>query len=130
MTVTDPLLHALSNIMNQEMRSKSECIITPASKLLLNVLKTMQRNGYVGEIEFIDDGRSGKIKVQLLGRINKCKAIRPRYNTTYKDINRWERRFLPSRDIGILILSTPKGVMTNKEAVENKVGGVLLAYVY
>ncbi|MGD0511047.1 MAG: 30S ribosomal protein S8, partial [Candidatus Micrarchaeaceae archaeon] len=39
-------------------------------------------------------------------------------------------RYIPSKDFGILILTTPKGIMTNKEARENKIGGRLLAYVY
>jgi small subunit ribosomal protein S8 len=42
----------------------------------------------------------------------------------------WLRKILPSRDIGLLILSTPQGVMSHKEALERKIGGVLLAYVY
>lgn len=130
MVMVDPLSNALSNIWNNELRSKTECIITPASKMMLNVLKIMQREGFVGEIELIDDGRFGKIRVQLMGRINKCGAIRPRYSVKIKDIQKWEKKFLPSRDVGILILSTPKGIMTNREALEKRIGGVLLAYVY
>jgi len=130
MVMVDPLSNALSNILNNELRSKTECIITPASKIILNVLKIMQREGFIGEIELIDDGRFGKIRVQLMGRINKCGAIRPRYSVKIKDIQKWEKKFLPSRDIGILILSTPKGIMTSREALEKRTGGVLLAYVY
>ncbi|MCR6623523.1 MAG: 30S ribosomal protein S8 [Candidatus Verstraetearchaeota archaeon] len=130
MTMVDPLSDALSNIWNNEIRNKNECIITPSSKLTINVLKVMQKKGYLGEIELIDDGRFGKIKVQLLGRINKCGAIRPRYSVGYRELPQWEKQFLPSRDVGILIVSTSKGVMTSKEAMENKVGGVLIAYVY
>ncbi|MCS7096998.1 MAG: 30S ribosomal protein S8 [Candidatus Methanomethylicia archaeon] len=130
MTMVDPLSNALSNIWNCEMRNKDECIIAPASKLILNVLRIMQKHGYLGEIDVIDDGRSGKIKVQLLGKINKCGAIRPRISVGYRRLIEWEKKFLPSRDIGMIILSTSKGIMTSKEAIENKMGGVLLAYVY
>lgn len=130
MTMVDPLSNALSNIWNSELRNKNECIITPASKLILNVLRVMQKEGYIGEIELIDDGRFGKIRVQLMGRINKCSAIRPRFSVKNKEILMWEKNFLPSRNIGILILSTSKGIMTSREALEKGIGGVLLAYVY
>jgi small subunit ribosomal protein S8 len=87
-------------------------------------------NGYVGEFEFIDDGRSGKFKIQLLGRVNKCGAIRPRFPVKAKDIEKWEKIYLPSRDIGVLAISTPRGVISHKEAKEKRVGGSLLAFVY
>jgi len=133
MVVIDPLANALSTIMNNEMRGHKEAIITPASKLIAMVLRVMQKYGYIGEFEHIDDGRWGKIKVQLLGRINKCGVIKPRFSVKYRDLREmphWLRKYLPSRDIGILILSTPQGVMSHREALEKKIGGVLLAYVY
>ncbi|MEM0084451.1 MAG: 30S ribosomal protein S8 [Candidatus Methanomethylicia archaeon] len=130
MALVDPLSNALSNIWNSELRNKNECIITPASKLILNVLRVMQKEGYIGEIELIDDGRFGKIRVQLMGRVNKCGAIRPRFSVKNKEILMWEKKFLPSRNIGILILSTSKGIMTSREALEKGLGGILLAYVY
>ncbi len=129
----DTLANALATIMNNEMRGKREAIIMPASKLIINVLRIMQQEGYIGEFEYIDDGRWGKVRVQLLGRINKCGVIKPRFSVKYVDLERmphWLRKYLPSRDIGILILSTPQGVMTHKEALKRKIGGVLLAYVY
>ncbi|MCD6242871.1 30S ribosomal protein S8 [Candidatus Bathyarchaeota archaeon] len=130
MTMMDTLANGLTTIMNNEMRRKKECVITPASKLLGRVLRIMQLNGYIGEFEFIDDGRSGKFKVQLLGRINKCGAIKPRYPVKADEFEKWEKQFLPARDIGLLIVSTPQGVMSHKEAKQKKVGGRLLAYVY
>lgn len=130
MTMMDTLANGLTTIMNNEMRRKKECVITPASKLLGRVLRIMQLNGYIGEFEFIDDGRSGKFKVQLLGRINKCGAIKPRYPVKTDEFEKWEKQFLPARDIGLLIVSTPQGVMSHKEAKQKKIGGRLLAYVY
>ena len=126
----DTVANGLITIMNNELRRKKECIITPASKLLGNVLRVIQMNGYIGEFEFIDDGRSGKFKVQLLGRVNKCGAIRPRYAIKTKDIEKWEKTFLPSREIGLLAVSTHEGVMSHKEAEQKNLGGLLLAYVY
>jgi small subunit ribosomal protein S8 len=90
----------------------------------------MQLNGYIGEFEFIDDGRSGKFKVQLMGRINKCGSIKPRFPVQVDEFEEWEKKFLPSRNVGILVVSTSKGVIAHKEAQEKNVGGRLLAFVY
>jgi small subunit ribosomal protein S8 len=126
----DTLANGLTTIINNEMRNKRECVISPASKLLGRVLRIMQLNGYVGEFEFVDDGRSGKFKVQLLGRINKCGAVRPRFSVKAEKFDEWEKKFLPSREVGLLVVSTPKGVLSHKEAMEKRNGGKLLAYVY
>ncbi|RLE84716.1 MAG: 30S ribosomal protein S8 [Thermoprotei archaeon] len=130
MVMMDTLANALTTVYNNEVRGKRECVIYPASKLIANVLRVMQRAGYLGEIEFIDDGRSGKLRVQLLGRINKCGVIKPRFSVKRNEFEKWESRYMPSRDIGILIVSTSQGVMSHVEAKEKGIGGVLLAYVY
>ena len=126
----DTLTNGLITIINNEMRNKRECIISHASKLLGRVLRIMQFNGYIGEVEFIDDGRSGKFKVQLLGRINKCGAVKPRFAVKVDAFEIWEKKFLPSRDVGIMVVSTSKGVIAHREAEEKNVGGRLLAFVY
>lgn len=126
----DTLVNALNTIMNNEYRRKNECIIVPASNLIGRVLRLIQRKGYIGEIEFIDDGRQGKFRVQLFGRINECKAVSPRFSTSVDRLERYEKRFLPSRNLGSVILSTPKGIMDHIQAREENVGGVILAYVY
>uniref|UniRef100_A0A7C2ZRH1 Small ribosomal subunit protein uS8 n=1 Tax=Ignisphaera aggregans TaxID=334771 RepID=A0A7C2ZRH1_9CREN len=133
MVMMDTLANAMASILNAEMRRKSEAVIWPASKLIIRVLRVMQKYGYVGEFEYIDDGRWGKIVVQLLGRINKCGVIKPRWSVRWLDLvemPQWLHKYLPSRDVGILILSTSKGVMSHREAIEQHSGGILLAYVY
>ena len=126
----DVLSNTFSTIINNELRNKRECIISPASKLIGNILRVLQQNGYVGKFEFIDDGRLGKFDVQLLGRVNRCGAIRPRHAIKVDDIEEWETRFLPSRELGMLILSTPAGVLSHRDAKQKNIGGVLLAYIY
>lgn len=129
----DTLANAMASIMNAEMRAKPEVVIMPASRLIASVLRVMQREGYIGEFEYIDDGRWGKIRVRLLGRINKCGVIKPRFSVKYRELLKmpeWLRKYLPSRDIGILIISTSQGVMSHKEAIQRRIGGVLLAYVW
>lgn len=131
--MVNTLSNALSSLYNNEMRRNNQAIIMPSSKLIVNVLRTMQKEGYVGEFEYIDDGRWGKIVVQLLGRINKCGAITPRYSLTYREmisLPDYIRRYLPSKEIGVVIVSTPKGVMTHKEAARQRTGGIVLGYVY
>lgn len=130
MTAIDTLPNGLTTLMNNELRNKTSCVISPASKLLGRVLRVLQLSGYVGEFEFIEDGRSGKFKVQLLGRINKCGAIKPRYSVKANGFEDWEKTFLPAREMGILVISTPSGVISHKEAKQKNVGGKLLAFVY
>jgi len=130
LTMMDTLSNGLTAIMNNEMRNKPDCVVSPSSKLLGRVLRVMQLNGYIGEFEFIDDGRSGKFKIQLLGRINKCGAIKPRHSVSVGDFEEWEKTFLPARDVGILVVSTSQGVVSHREAKEKRVGGRLLAFVY
>jgi len=130
MTLMDPLADALSTIQNNEERRKHECIIQPASKLIGHVLRVMQEKGYVGAFEFIDDGRSGKFNVQLLGRINKCGVIKPRFSVATAKLEDWEKRYLPGKAFGMLVITTPKGVLSHSDAKEQHTGGKLLAYVY
>jgi small subunit ribosomal protein S8 len=130
LTLLDPLANALSTISNNERRHKRECLVWPASKLMGQVLRVMQKNGYIGEFEYIDDGRSGKFRIQLLGRINSCAVVKPRYSVKSARIEDWEKRFLPSKEVGLLIVSSPGEVISQRDAKERKVGGRLLAYVY
>ncbi len=130
MTQLDVLSNLMSAIQNAEDVRKKYVIIYPASKLAVNVLRVLQKYGYIGEIEIIEDGRGDKIKVELLGRINKCGAIRPRFPVEKEEILNFAKKYLPSRDLGVLVVSTSKGLKTHVECLEENIGGVLLAYVY
>ncbi|MGC9130753.1 MAG: 30S ribosomal protein S8 [Pyrobaculum sp.] len=130
MVMLDILSNALIEIKNAEVVGRRQVVIWPVNKLTYYTLRVLQRYGYVGEIEYIDDGRGGKYIVQLLGKINDIGPIKPRYPVKYREIVQWEQKFLPARQIGLLILSTSHGVMSHVEAKERKIGGVLLAYVY
>lgn len=119
-----------ATIYNNEIRNKKECLAIPASKLASAVLRSMQKNKYIGEFEFIDDGIAGKFKIQLLGRINRCGVVSPRYSVRKNGYTRWERQYLPAVGVGILIVSTSEGVMAHTEAQEKGLGGRLVGYVY
>ena len=126
----DPLADALTNLKNYERSGKNDCIIKPASNLTKNILLAMQETGYIGSFERIDDGRAGKFTVKLTGKINNCGVIKPRYSVKLSEIESWEKKYLPAREFGVLLISTPYGVMTHSKAKQKKTGGVLLAYVY
>jgi small subunit ribosomal protein S8 len=125
----DTLADALSSIRSAEHDGKVECI-TKASNLIKSILSIMQENGYIGAYELIDDGRGGKIKVELKGKIIDCNVIKPRHSVGKEEFEKWEKRFLPASEFGLLLLSTSKGVVDHKKAKQLKIGGKLLAYVY
>lgn len=130
MTLNDPLANALTTLQNADLRRRRECMIAPASNLIGHVLKILQQSGYIGEFEFIDDGKAGFFRVQLIGRINKCRAVKPRFPASHRGIEKFEKMFLPAYNVGVLVVSTPKGLMTHVEAKANRIGGRLIAYVY
>ncbi len=126
----DIVSNLLSAIQNAEHARKRECVVTPTSKVVGNVLRLLQKEGYIGEFEFIDDGKGGKFRVQLLGRINKCGSIKPRFSVKVNEILDQAKGFLPSREMGVIIISTPRGLINHRECIENNTGGVLIGYVY
>lgn len=130
MTMSDPLADALSTIKNADKLGKLECRVEPGSKVIGNVLGVLHDRGYINGFEFIDDGKSGVFKVELAGAINDCGAVKPRYSAKKDEYEKWEKRYLPGRDFGSLIVTTSRGVMTHYEARDEGVGGQILAYVY
>ena len=126
----DPLANALSKIDNCERARKREVVISPASKLIREIFQIMQEEGFIGAFEFIDDGKAGKFRVELKGKINKCGAIRPRFATKEDEYEKWEKRYLLAAGFGALVVSTSKGIMTHLKAKEQGMGGRLIAYVF
>ena len=124
------MANLFASLQNAEMRRKKECMVIPASNLASEVMRVLQKKRYIGEFEFIDDGVSGKLRVQLLGRINRCGAITPRYPIKSREYTKWESRYLPAVGVGMLIVSTSDGVLSHAEAQEKNIGGRLLGYVY
>lgn len=125
----DLISDVMSAIKNAESSAKRE-VVVKASKLVEKILKVMQENGYIGAYEFIDDGKQGLFRIELKHKIIDCNAIRPRFPVGVDEIDKYEKRFLPAVGVGILILTTPKGVMDHKKAKKLNTGGRLLAYVY
>src|SRR3989338_11595602 len=104
--LNDTLANALSLILNNEGIGKPECIIKPVSKVIKEVLKVMKVHGYVGDFKEVEDSRGNYIKLNLTGNMNKCGVIKPRYSVKNNEFEKFERRYLPAKDIGILFVST------------------------
>jgi len=126
----DPLADALSMIKNYERARKKEVEVRPASKLLGQILELMHGAGYIGDFERVEDGRGGKFKIKLLGKINDCGVIKPRHAVKLMEFEKWEKRYLPAAGFGMLIVCTSKGLMDNRRAKELGLGGRLIAYVW
>lgn len=128
--LNDPLAAALAKVINAERVGKREVLIKPASKIIKKIFTLMNEHNYLGSFEEVDDGKGGILKVNLLGNINKCGVIKPRFSTKKNNFEKWEKRYLPAKDFGIIIVSTPQGIFTHIIAKEKGTGGKLLAYCY
>jgi len=125
----DLLADMFAMVKNAERIGKRSCIVH-GSKIIKEILKIMQKNKYIGSFEFIEDGKSGKFKVELTGRINNCGVIRPRFEVKKGEFIGWEKRFLPSVNIGLLFITTSRGVLDHRQAKKENIGGGLLGFIY
>ena len=120
----DIIADTLNQIMNAKKAKKPEITVKKHSKFLISLLDLMKRLGYVS---YKIKGKELFIEIK---KINDCRAIKPRFNVSFDDIDRHIKGLLPSRDFGFVIISTSKGLMTHTEAIEKNIGGSLIAYVY
>ena len=131
--MTDPIADYLTRLRNAIM-ANHRVVEIPASNLKKEITKILFEKGYILNYKFIEDGPQGSIKVALKydpqTKQNAIKCLKRvstpglRRYTGYKDMPR------VINGLGIAILSTSKGVMTDKEAAELKIGGEILCYVY
>ena len=131
--MTDPIAVYLTRLRNA-ISAKHRVVEVPASNLKKEITKILFDKGYILNYMFVEDGPQGTIKIALkYDAANKTSAIKKlirvsspglRKYTGYKDMPR------VINGLGIAILSTSKGVMTDKEAADLKIGGEVLCYVY
>lgn len=121
----DIVADALNKIMNAKKAEKNAVNILHRSKLLLSVLAIAKLKGYIKSYKT----EKNSLYIEI-GNIHGCKAIKPRFNVYVDEIEKYTKRYLPSKDIGLLIISTNEGIMTHHTALEKNKGGSLIAYIY
>ena len=121
----DIISDVLNQIMNAKRAGKKEIVVTRQSKLLLELLKLGKKHGYIDDFK-AEEG----LKIKFSENLNKCQAIKPRFNVKIEEIEDKIKRFLLARNFGMLVISTSKGLITHQEAYEKNIGGALIAYFY
>jgi small subunit ribosomal protein S8 len=131
--MTDPIADYLTRMRNA-IKANHRVVEVPASNLKKEITKVLLDKGYILNYKFVEEGPQGSIKIALkYDPVHKVNAIKKltrvstpglRQYVGYKDMPR------VLNGLGIAILSTSKGVMTDKEARELKIGGEVLCFVY
>jgi len=130
MSLNDPLSNVLSQIDAYEKAGRKEILTKNNSKVIKNVLSIMQDHKYLGGFDEIKDSKGDLLKIHLIGNINKTGVVKPRFSVKKDNFEKFEKRFLPAKEFGILIISTSQGMMTNVEAKKKGIGGKLVSYCY
>ena len=130
MSLNDVLANSLSHILNCERKGKKECLVRPISKILLSILQILIENKYIGDYDVVDIGGGGIIKINLLGNINGCGVVKPRFSITKNNYEIFEKGYLPAKGFGLFVVTTSNGVMEHKKALDKGIGGKLVAYCY
>src|SRR3989344_7805187 len=107
----DIVSDGLNQIMNAKKAGKNLVALKHHSKLLLSILAIAKLKGYIKSYK----AEGQEVKVDL-GQISGCNAIKPRFIVSVSDIDKYVKRYLPAKDLGILILSTSQGLMTHQTA--------------
>lgn len=123
----DIVADALNMMRNAKKANKEVVKIKIISNLLIEVLKIMKQKGAVKKYKI--DSKEKSIEVTLETLVD-CKAIKPRFTCSKDQIEKYRRRYLPARNLGTVIISTNKGLITHEEAQEEQIGGCLIAYFY
>ena len=122
----DIVADGLNQIMNIKRIQKQELTIKRYSKVLLSLFEMMKSRGH---IDYTVDEEAKTVTVKLI-KLNECRAVKPRYFVGVGDIDKYLRRFLPSRNFGTLVISTNKGMLGHADAVKENLGGSVVAYFY
>jgi small subunit ribosomal protein S8 len=130
--MTDPIADMLTRIRNAN-QMKHKTVDVPASKLKMEILNVLKQEGYITDFERIDDGVQGTLKISLKYLVNDERVVRG-----LKKISKPGLRVYAKTDdlpkvlngLGVAIISTSKGIMTDRDARKNKIGGEVIAYIW
>ena len=120
----DIVSDALNMIMNARRVEKTQVSIKRKSKFLIQLFEMMKKKGH---IDFKEEGNEVVVTIKDL---HECRAIKPRYYAKVENLDKYLRRFLPSRNFGTVAISTSSGLIDQDKAYEKKIGGSLIAYFY
>ena len=126
----DNLANVLSAIDNSDRIGKPASIGQRSSTVVVRVLDVLKAEGYLAGYTVAADGKGGELTVDLKKAVNRIGAIKPRFAVPANGFTKFEKRYLPAQGFGVLIVSTPQGIMTHTEAKSRNTGGKLLAYCY
>lgn len=132
MVMTDPIADMLTRIRNAN-QVKHEYVEMPASKMKFEILKVLKAEGYINDVEFIEDDKQGILRVALKYTDNKERVIKGLQRISKPGLRVYAKASeLPKvlNGLGIAIISTSNGVMTDREARKQNCGGEVLAYVW
>lgn len=123
----DIVADALNMMKNAKKARKETIKINRISNLLIEILKIMKQKGTIKRYKINTKDKSIEITI---GDLSECKAVKPRFSAKKEQVEKYRRRYLPSRNLGVVVVSTNKGLMTHEEAQEEKIGGSVIAYFY
>jgi small subunit ribosomal protein S8 len=116
------------NIIRNAQKARNETVkINRISNLLIEILKIMKQQKAIKKYKI--DAKEKSITLTI-GELAECKAVKPRFTCDKTQIEKYRRRYLPSRNLGTMIISTNKGLMTHEEAQNENIGGCVIAYFY
>ena len=129
MSITDPIADFLTLIRNAT-RAKKENVDVVRSKMNNEILDIMKREGYISDFKPLEESRKVRVYLKYSSNRSVIKNVRKVSKPGLRVYSSYNKVPNVLRGLGIAILSTPKGVMTNKEARELKAGGEILCYIY
>ncbi|MBM3228768.1 30S ribosomal protein S8 [Candidatus Pacearchaeota archaeon] len=123
----DIVADALNMMLNAKKARKEIVRVNRVSNLLIEVLKIMKQKEAIKRYKIDSKNKFAEI---TLGNFLECRAIKPRFTVKKDDIEKYKRRYLPARNIGAIIISTNRGLRTHEDALQEGLGGCLIAYFY
>ncbi len=132
MLINDPIADMLTRIRNAQV-ARHDSVTMPASNMKKSIAKILLDEGYVRNVEHVNDGPQGSIKITLKytpDRHNVIAGLKRISKPGLRVYARSEQVPKVLGGLGIAIISTSKGVMTDKEARKNAVGGEVLCYIW